>query len=80
LSEKHFLKLRGAVAGRGKTLGALADELTLSAQGLSNKLSGRSDFTLGEMLQTCNFLDSQIDIFFDPELHDLQFLQVSRTA
>jgi len=80
LSVKHFLKLRGAVAGKGKTLGALAEELTLSPQGLSNKLSGRLPFTLWEMLKTCNFLDAQIDIFFDPQLHDLQFLGQDETA
>ena len=80
MSNKHFLKLRGAVAGKGKTLGALAEELTLSPQGLSNKLSGRQPFTLWEMLQTCNYLEAPIDIFFDPELHNLQFLNTARTA
>jgi hypothetical protein len=80
LSDKHFLKLRGAVAGKGKTLGALADELNISSQGLSNKLAGRHPFTLWEMLQTCNFLDAQIDIFFDPGLHNLQFLNQDKSA
>lgn len=80
MSDKHFLKLRGAVAGKGETLGSLADELTLTPQGLSNKLAGRTPFTLWEMLKTCNFLDAQIDIFFDPRLHNLQFLDNDKSA
>jgi len=80
LSNKHFLKLRGAIAGKGETLGSLADELNITQQALSNKLAGRSPFTLWEMLAACNFLDAQIDIFFDPELHNLQFLDKEKTA
>lgn len=80
MREKHFLKLRGAVAGRGKTLGMLAEELTLTQQALSNKLAGRTPFTLWEMLQTCNFLEAPIDIFFDPKLHNLQFLNQERAG
>lgn len=79
-NDKHFLKLRGAVAGKGKTLGGLADELNITQQALGNKLAGRSPFTLWEMLIACNFLDAQIDIFFDPELHNLQFLDQNRSA
>lgn len=80
MRDKHFLKLRGAVALKGKTLGMLAEELTMSPQGMSNKLSGRSQFTLEEMVQACNFLDAPIDIFFDAQLHNLQFLDQDTTA
>lgn len=80
MREKHFLKLRGAVAGKGYSLGALADELTITPQALNDKLRGKTQFTLGEMLQTCNYLEAQIDIFFDPELHNLQFINQNRTA
>lgn len=80
MREKHFLKLRGAVAGKGYTLGALAEELNITQQALHDKLRGKTPFTLWEMLKACNFLDAQIDIFFDPELHDLQFLDQNRTA
>lgn len=74
MREKHFLKLRGAVAGKGYSLGILADELAITPQALNDKLQGKTQFTLGEMLQTCNFLEAPIGIFFDPELHNLQFL------
>jgi len=80
LREKHFLKLRGAVAGKGYTLGALAEEIGITQQALQDKLRGKTPFTLWEMLKACNFLDAQIDIFFDPELHNLQFLDQNRTA
>ena len=80
MREKHFLKLRGAVAGKGYNLGSLADELNITPQALNDKLKSKTQFTLEEMLQTCNFLDSAIDIFFDPELHNLQFLDRDRTA
>lgn len=74
MRKKHFPKLRGMVAERGYTLQGLAMELGITPQGLSKKLQGTNQFTLEEMLKTCNFLDAQIDIFFDPELHNLQFL------
>lgn len=80
MSEKHFLKLRGALAGKGENLTTLAEELTITTQALSNKLANRSPFTLWEMLKACNFLDAPIDIFFDPKLHNLQFLQSDKTA
>ena len=80
MSEKHFLKLRGAVAEKGENLGSLAKELTITPQALSNKLANRSPFTLWEMLQTCNFLDTSINIFFDPKLHNLQFLDQDKLA
>ena len=80
MREKHFLKLRGAVAGKGYTLGALSDELTITQAALYDKLRGKTQFTLGEMLQACNFLDAPIDIFFDPQLHNLQFMTQDKLA
>lgn len=80
MSEKHFLKLRGAVAGKGENLTSLAEELNITTQALSNKLANRSAFTLWEMVKACNFLDAPIDIFLDPGLHDLQFLDKDKTA
>lgn len=80
MSKKHFLKLRGAVAGKGKTLNWLARELAITPQGLGLKIQGRTQFTLEEMIKTCNLLEANIDIFFDPELHNLQFIDSSRSA
>lgn len=78
MREKHFLKLRGAIAGKGYTIGALAQELNITQQSLHEKLRGKTQFTLEEMLKACNFLDAQMDIFFDPQLHDLRFLENCR--
>jgi transcriptional regulator with XRE-family HTH domain len=75
LSKKHFLKLRGAVAENGYVLKDLAKELNIAQQTLNEKLHGRKQFTLDEMIRTCNFLGTDMDIFFDPELHNLQFKQ-----
>ncbi|MBC2726285.1 MAG: DUF739 domain-containing protein [Desulfosporosinus sp.] len=80
MSDKHFLKLRGAVAAKGETLTSLAEELSITNQALGNKLANRSPFTLWEMLKACNFLDAPIDIFFDPKLHNLQFMNRDRSA
>jgi transcriptional regulator with XRE-family HTH domain len=80
LSKKHFLKLRGAVAEKGTTMGNLAKELNITPQGLTLKLQGKTQFTLEEMIKSCNYLEAPIDIFFDPELHNLQFKECDRTA
>lgn len=80
MSKKYFLKLRGAVSGKGYNLRLLAEELNITQQGLNEKLQGRNQFTLEEMLKTCNYLETPIDIFFDPELHNLQFLQQVKSA
>ncbi len=80
MRERHFLKLRGAVAGKGLNLRLLAEHLNISRQALNEKLAGRKQFTLEEILKTCNFLEADIDIFFDPELHNLQFLERNKTA
>jgi plasmid maintenance system antidote protein VapI len=53
----------------------LAKELNIAQQTLNEKLHGRKQFTLDEMIRTCNFLGADMDIFFDPELHNLQFKQ-----
>lgn len=71
---KNFLKLRGAVAENGLTLTTLAKELNITQQTLNERLHGRKPFTLDEMLKTCNLLNVSIDIFFDPQLHNLQFM------
>lgn len=75
---KKFLKLRGAIAAAGYNLADLADHLTITPQALNEKMQGRSQFTLFEMIQTCNFLSAPIDIFFDPDLHNLQFLKMQK--
>ena len=80
MRDKYFLKLRGAVAEKGYNLRILAQELNISQQALNEKLYGRKQFTLEEMLKTCNYLDATIDIFFDPRLHNLKFTEASRTA
>jgi len=71
--EKLFLKLRGEIVAKGYTLKSVAQEIGLTQQGLNEKLQGRSDFTLREMIEICNLLNSKIDIFFEPKLHNLQF-------
>lgn len=75
---KHFLKLRGAVAAGGHTLADLATHLGITPQGLNEKLQGRKQFTLAEMIKTCNFLEAPVDIFFDPDLHNLQFINLPK--
>lgn len=77
---KHFLKLRGSIAENGKTLTDLAAHLEITPQSLNEKIHGRSQFTLQEMIKTCNLLKAPIDIFFDPELHDLQFRETNKPA
>lgn len=80
MRNKYFLELRGAVVRKGKTLAILADELNLTPQGLNEKLQGRNQFTLEEMIKACNFLEAPIDIFFDPQLHNLQFKDGNKSA
>ncbi len=80
MRDKHFLKLRGAVAAKGENLTSLASELDITQQALSNKLAGKTPFTLWEMIAACNFLDAPIDIFFDAKLHNLQFLDKNNIA
>ena len=80
MRNRNFLKLRGAVAERGYNLRILARELNITQQALNEKLHGRKQFTLEEILNTCNFLNAPVDIFFDPELHNLQFLGAKNTA
>lgn len=71
--EKLFLRLRGEVIAKGLTLKIVAAELGITPQSLSEKLRGKTEFTLGEMIKVCNLLDAPIDIFFEPKLHNLQF-------
>lgn len=73
--DKLFLRLRGEIVAKGYTLKDIADGLGLTPQGLNGKLQGRTDFTLKEMIDVCNILDAPVDIFFDPKLHNLQFLK-----
>ena len=80
MRDKYFLKLRGAVAAKGYSLTLLAQELNITPQGLNEKLYGRNQFTLEEMIKACNFLNASVEIFFDPKLHNLQFLSQNRTA
>lgn len=78
MRNKHFLKLRAAVAGKGLTLAILAYELNITPQALNEKIHGRNQFTLEEIIKTCNFLDAPVSIFFDPELHNLQFMKLKK--
>lgn len=78
MRKKNFLKLRGAVAAKGYNLINLAEELNISQQALNEKLHGRKQFTLAEVIKTCNFLDAPVDIFFDPDLHNLQFIDACK--
>lgn len=80
MQEKNFPKLRGAVAEAGYSLTSFATEIGLTPQGLNEKIQGRSQFTLIEMIMSCNLLGKQIDIFFDPKLHNLQFLKSNKSA
>ena len=74
--EKMFLKLRGEITANGYNLKSFAYALGITQQTLNEKLHGRSDFTLKEMIKICNLLNtSNMDIFFEPRLHNLQFLK-----
>ena len=73
MTKRKFLKLRGAVTAGGYQLKDLAEELCITPQALHTKLNGSRDFTFTEVIKTCNWLGCDIDIFFEPELHDLQF-------
>jgi hypothetical protein len=73
--EKLFKRFRAAVVENDYTLKIIALELGLTQQALNEKLHGRSEFTLAEMITSCNLLSAPIDIFFDPKLHNLQFIE-----
>jgi len=73
--EKMFLALRAMITARGHNLKTFAYALGITQQALSAKLSGRSDFTLKEIVKACNILGtSDVTIFFEPKLHNLHFL------
>lgn len=61
--------LRGKLMSRGKTLGDLAAELSISQQQLQNKLSGRNDFNCSQIQKCIDYLDLSpielTEIFFD---------------
>lgn len=77
-SKRFYLKLRAKIVEQGYTQGALAKEMGITEQALSNKLLGKTDFTLREVVEVCNILNADPIIFFDPSLHDLQFLDTAR--
>lgn len=72
--DKLFLKLRGEIIAKGYNIKILAVELGITPQALNEKLYGRKEFTLKEIIKTCNLLNAPVDIFFEPKLHNLQFL------
>lgn len=80
MQEKNFPKFRGAIAEAGYSISSFAPEINLTPQGLNEKLQGRNQFTLLEMIMSCNLLGKQIDIFFDPKLHNLQFVNNDKSA
>jgi len=69
-----FSKLRGRMIEKGYTGKSVAEELGITEHALSNKLTGKSEFTLKEIIAICNLLECTVDYFFDPELHDLRFM------
>lgn len=80
MREQHFLKLRAATIENGLTLNDLAAGMEITRQALTNKLAGVTQFTLKEMLAACNLLKADIDIFYDPKLHDLQFKEKNKAV
>jgi transcriptional regulator with XRE-family HTH domain len=78
--ERMFLRLRGEIIANGYNLKSFAYAMGITQQALNEKLQGRSDFTLKEMINACNLLNtSNIELFFEPKLHNLQFLK-NKTA
>lgn len=80
MREQHFLRLRAATIENGLTLGDLASGIGITRQALTQKLAGITQFTLNEMLAACNLLKADIDIFFDPKLHNLQFKEKNKAV
>lgn len=74
MRSRYFSRLRGRVAEKGSSLKEFAGELNITPQALGNKLSGKSDFTIKEVVAGCNFLECSVAYFFDPELHGMQFM------
>ena len=75
-SDKLFLNLRGEIVSKGYNLKTLSKELGITQQALNEKIHGRKEFTLREIIVTCNLLLAPVDIFFEPKLHNLQFLKI----
>ena len=49
-------KLKGKIAERGFTQGELAKAIGISDNSMTNKMSGRRDFTIGEIDRICKVL------------------------
>ena len=49
-------KLKGKIAERGLTQGELAKAIGISDNSMTNKMSGRRDFTIGEIDRICKVL------------------------
>jgi transcriptional regulator with XRE-family HTH domain len=75
--KRLFLKLRGEIVAKGYTQKSLACEIGITEQALNDKLKGKTEFTLKEIIGICNILDAPVDIFFEPKLHNLQFIKNS---
>ena len=60
------LKLKGAIAEKGITQGKLAEILEMSQKTLSNKINGKSIFTVPEAHKICDTLniENPREIFF----------------
>lgn len=50
-------KLRGKIAEAGYTQGELAKKIGISQNTLTRKLTGKRDFTVGEIDRICSALD-----------------------
>ena len=73
-----FAKVRAKLAEEGYTQRDIAKLLGLTPSAVNAKFQGRADFTLREIVEICNFLNADPDIFFEPGLHNLQFRQAAR--
>jgi len=64
----NTLKLKARIVESGKTLGKLAEFLSISPSTMTNKMSGKTEFTRKEMLEIRSFLNlsyaEMAEIFF----------------
>ncbi len=58
---KNYNKLRGKIRERGLTLAELARQIGMSNTSISNKLSGKTDFSLSEIRDIVRVLEISIE-------------------
>lgn len=77
--KRLYTKLRAKLAEEDRTQRDLAKLLRLTPQGINAKFQGRTDFSLREIIEICNYLNADPSVFFEPQLHNLQFGKAARS-